>query len=351
MTREFGHYMLIVVGMGLSFIISSYLLQTLFIEKTPVLNWNSFSTNIAQLKQSTLLAQSSVLDYIQQVTKPIDSARLTPVPQTNSFFFDPLPAPTYPQAPTAIPTPTQYIKPTVVSTLIPLPTVPKNIPTPIRSTPKPTIKPSPTPSPTKTPKPTIKIDFPKVVGDPLKQTWYGVGSLACYTPERFIQVYANGLTPNTCYNNIRSYMDANIVSTMLLGRTIQVHKKALPAFEAVAKTLDQYKADSSTYKFPSKTYNIKNVGAYIFRCNVNASTGNPYDTCQSGCVIGAHAFGIAVDINYEENCNGCNNYDMPKEIWKTFEKYGFRWGGHYPFIGSKIDPMHFEYMRDLCNGI
>ena len=43
--------------------------------------------------------------------------------------------------------------------------------------------------------------------------------------------------------------------------------------------------------------------------------------------------------------------DIPKEISDTFEVYGFCWSGHYPLIGSYINPMHFEYMKDLCEGI
>lgn len=366
MSRKLSYYLLVVVGMGVSLLISSYLLQTLFIEHNPTPFWNSFSNKVSKYKQTALLAQSSVVDYIQQAASSFLSAQPTPIPiavensppqQVSTFnFFDTIPAPTAPLAPTIIPTNTPTPHPSVITTtaiptLVILPTISTNIPTPIRPTVRPTPKPTSAATPTKTPKPTIDVGYPKVVGDPLKQTWYGNGSLACYTTERFIQVYANDLTPNTCFNNIRAHMEANKVSMTLLGRSIQVHKKALAAFEAVSKTLDQYKVDSSTYKFPSKTYKIKNVGAYIFRCNVNASSSGKADTCSSGCKLSPHAFGIGVDINYDENCNGCKNYDMPKEISDTFEMYGFRWGGHYPLIGSYIDPMHFEYMRDLCEGI
>jgi len=93
----------------------------------------------------------------------------------------------------------------------------------------------------------------------------------------------------------------------------------------------------------------KNVGAYVFRCNVNASSSK--DICSPLCKLSPHAFGIAVDINYDENCNGRTTFDTPKEISDTFELYGFRWGGHYPLIDSYIDPMHFEYMIQLCEGI
>lgn len=362
MPRKLNHYIFIIVGMGFSLLISSYLLQTLFIEKNPIPFWTSFSYKMSEYKQKTLIAQSSVLSFIQKAASSLGTTRTTPVPpnqsqqQSGSFnFFDILPAPTFPLSPTTVPinTPiptvyTEYIEPTVVPTLVLPPPIITSKPTPILPTTRPTTKPTTHP-PTSAPKPTIPVDFPKVMGDPLKQTWYGNGSLACYTTERFIQVYANGLTPNSCYANVKAAVDANIVSTTLLGRSIQIHKKALPAFQAVSKTLDQYKVDSSTYKFPSKTYKIKNVGAYVFRCNVNASSTQ--DTCSTGCKLSPHAFGIAVDINYDENCNGCTTYDMPKEISDTFEVYGFRWGGHYPLIGSYIDPMHFEYMKDLCEGI
>ena len=363
MPRKLSYYVLVVVGMGFSMIISSYLLQTLFINNSPTPFWDSFTNKVSEYKQSTILAQSSVMDYIQQTASSFVSSRPTPLPtgenplpQSNTFnFFDTIPAPTAPIAPTEVltstPIPLPSPLPTVRPTTVIQPTFSTTLPTPIRSTIRPTIKPTTAPSPTKTPKPPIDVDFPKVVGDPLKQTWYGNGSLACYTTERLIQVYANGMTPDSCYNNVRAHMEANKVSMTLLGRSIQVHKKALAAFEAVSKTLDQYKVDSSTYKFPSRTYKIKNVGAYIFRCNVNASTSGKADTCSAGCKLSPHAFGISVDINYDENCNGCKNYDMPKEISDTFEMYGFRWGGHYPLIGSYIDAMHFEYMRDLCEGI
>ena len=361
MQRNNRYYILLFGAMVGAYLLSSTLISSLFIGATPHPAWSVFNAKLAivqeQFISSTRNLQQSVIKQFLLSEKKVPSQDIVPTPILMSSdqkgFFDTIPAPTAPLAPTATPFPFQPIPPTLTPTRVPIPTLrPTNnlYPTSIR----PTIPPTQVPKPTKPPKPTsppITIDFPKVVGDPLKQKWYANGSLACYTTERFIEVYAEGLTPNSCYNNIRAHMDANIVSTSLLGRSIQVHKKALPAFEAVAKTLDQYKVDSSTYKFPSKTYKIKNVGAYIFRCNVNASTSGKNDTCSPGCKLSPHAFGIGVDINYEENCNGCKNFDMPKEISDTFEMYGFRWGGHYPLIGSYIDPMHFEYMRDLCEEI
>lgn len=361
MQRNNRYYTFVVFAMIGAHLISSTLISSLFIGATPHPAWSVFNAKLALVQEqfgtTTEQMTQSVIRQFLVAEKKAQPQEIVPTPilmtTEQKGFFDTLPAPTAPLAPTSTPFPTQRILPTLIPTQRMIPTTRPTdsvYPTSILPTSLPTQKPKPTSVPKPT-KPPIQIDFPKVVGDPLKQKWYANGSLACYTTERFIEVYAEGLTPNSCYNNIRAHMDANIVSTSLLGRSIQVHKKALPAFEAVSKTLDQYKVDSSTYKFPSKTYKIKNVGAYIFRCNVNASTSGKTDTCSTGCKLSPHAFGIGVDINYDENCNGCKNYDMPKEISDTFEMYGFRWGGHYPLIGSYIDPMHFEYMRDLCEGI
>ena len=355
MPQKLNHYVLVVAGMGISLFISSFLLQNLFLDKSPTPYWNSFSDQMVQIKQNTLLAESSIANQILQIVNSIQSAKPPPFPTQTSNPIQPTPVSFFG---TISAPPQETISPILLPTSLPLPTpfpptdiptsVPISIPTSIPKSNPTTI---PTSVPTSTPKPTLFISFPKVVGDPLKQKWYGNGSLACYTPLRFIQVYAAGITPNKCLYNVKNYIDSNLTTVSLLGRKVQVHTKTATAFQAVADTLDQYKETSGTYNFPSKTYKIKNVGTYIFRCNTNASTGNILDTCQPGCVIGTHAFGIAVDINYDENCNGCKNYDMPEEIWKTFEMYGFRWGGHYPLLGSKIDPMHFEYMKDLCEGI
>lgn len=363
MQNNARYYILLFCAMAGAYLLSSTLISSLFIGATPRPVWGIFSAKLMMAQEQFV---SSAADVRQSFMKQfLSTERKTPgetpiaptsivLSSSQQGFFDTLPAPPAPLAPTSTPLPTQPIPPTLIPTQRTIPTVRPTGNVYLTPISRPTTQPTQKPQPTAVPKPTkppLQIDFPKVVGDPLKQKWYANGSLACYTTERFIEVYAEGLTPNSCYNNIRAHMDKSIVSTSLLGRSIQVHKKALPAFEAVAKTLDQYKVDSSTYKFPSKTYKIKNVGAYIFRCNVNASTSGKADTCSTGCKLSPHAFGIGVDINYDENCNGCKNYDMPKEISDTFEMYGFRWGGHYPLIGSYIDAMHFEYMRDLCEGV
>lgn len=237
-------------------------------------------------------------------------------------------------------------EPTEEPTLEPTPIfatfAPQNTSTPI-PTRKPTIKPNPTRIPTKTPVPSPTLD-------PLKQPWYGAKSGACYATLRMIQVYANNASIDSCYKSVQSAVSSQLTSVSIMGKSVTIHKKAYPAFKRVADSLEAYKKGKS-YVFGTKTYSIRNIGGYVFRCNVNASTSGKNDVCDPGCVLSPHSFGFAVDINSDTNPNGSTSYDMPKELSDTFEREGFRWGGHYPLIGSYIDPMHFEYMEELCSGV
>lgn len=248
-----------------------------------------------------------------------------------------------PLTPTIIPTtnpliPTGYVYPTYV--------------TPTGRYVSPTKKPTPTSLP---PSPTPKKIGELPLRDPLSQPYYGAASSICYQPEYIMKYYVGNITPNACYSNIEAIMKANLVSVTLLGRSISVHKRAAPYFQAVADELAVYQQDDGTFKFPSKTYKIKDIWAYNFSCNTAQNkSNNCYDPCSEGWVIGDHAFGIAVDINASENCVGCKNYTMPKEIVNAFERWGFRWGGRYdmPIFGNAtIDPMHFEYLYDVCKGL
>jgi len=235
---------------------------------------------------------------------------------------------TQPTTPT--PTPTVNMTTTVTPTIFQAPTV-----TPTsRQESTPTTQPQPTP--TTTNNNALKIS------NPLNQPYYNPRlAYKCYNPSKFIEVYANGISSASCYSQVKSYVDSNLTSVSILGRSITVHKKAYPAFKAVSDELENNSV--------AKAYKINKIGAYVFRCNVNASTSDRNDLCNQGCVLSTHAFGISVDINWDENCNGCSSYTMPQEIVDVFESYGFRWGGRYQSIfGSKIDSMHFEYMYDLC---
>ncbi len=70
--------------------------------------------------------------------------------------------------------------------------------------------------------------------------------------------------------------------------------------------------------------------------------------------LSAHSFGIAIDINVDFahywgwNQKQQGDYigyhtDIPPEIFKIFEKYGFIWGGKW----SHYDTMHFEYRPEM----
>jgi peptidoglycan L-alanyl-D-glutamate endopeptidase CwlK len=73
--------------------------------------------------------------------------------------------------------------------------------------------------------------------------------------------------------------------------------------------------------------------------------------------LSMHSFGIAVDMNAKyanywrwdsKGNNGQYVYknDMPFEIVRIFEKYGFIWGGRW----YHYDTMHFEYRPELLPG-
>lgn len=339
----------IIVAIALSFAISVFLMQAVFVDKT-----THPHLNVLQQKADEL--RSSVADFGFRMTAKLAGLNMSPmaptvapvplpVPHSQAgLAMDTLPAPTGIPQPTAASKPTTPADPTTAPVLptgtTKLTVIPPQHPTAI-----------PKPQPTTAPAPLPLADVP-VFDNPLSQPWYGRKSGLCYAPSRFIQVYAKGVAPDTCRKNVKAAVESQLTTLKLLGRTITVHKKAAPAFQAVSSALEAYKKDATHYDFPGKkNYAIRNVGAYVFRCNVNASTSGKFDTCSSGCVISPHSYGIAVDINYDTNANGSTSYDMPKEIVDTFEHYGFRWGGRYPKLGSTIDPMHFEYMVQLCEGV
>lgn len=345
------HHGKIIAAILVSFAFSLILMQYVFVDKTASPDWNPIQKKADELRSSFadmgarftgMIARLSVEQAIPTAAPMPTSVPLSPVPSlpaiqpttvVPTFSLYPTNTPP-PKAPTALPSPTSGPRPT---------------PTALPQTPVPTTKPSATPKPQPTTPPPSGVP---TFTDPFSQPWYGNGSLRCYAQSQFVKVYANGVTPDSCRKNVQAAIETQLTTVRLLGRTITVHKKAAPAFQAVAAALETYKKDATHYDFPSKkNYEIRNVGAYVFRCNVNASTSGKFDTCSSGCVLSPHAFGIAVDINYDTNQNGSNTYDMPKDVYETFEYYGFRWGGHYPKLGSKIDPMHFEYMVQLCEGI
>jgi hypothetical protein len=53
-----------------------------------------------------------------------------------------------------------------------------------------------------------------------------------------------------------------------------------------------------------------------------------------------HAWGVALDINYDANSTGLESAQDARVV-AIFEKRGFTWGGEW----LVPDPSHFEYLR------
>jgi hypothetical protein len=155
---------------------------------------------------------------------------------------------------------------------------------------------------------------------------------------------------------------------------IRVHSKLEKQLESVFQEIAKI-----------TTYEIRSVGAYLFRYKKNNSaTTNirdnenyekakewyckkwnkteeqknswwkehwaegaaEYDlehgTVQKG-YLSNHSFGSAIDINPTENGMNATVWDMPAAIVKILLDHGFYWGGFY---SSSKDAMHFEYNLD-----
>ncbi len=342
----------LIISLGLTLIVT----KTIFFAGAPKINSEKIRRTIKNSKDSltifkntfTYKISSKKIDYGKILTDvpAVEYAVPTLIPIKKSANSQPIFLAVSTPIPTIIlimPSPTQVLTPYPSPRT---PTVFNKYPTITtgRINPSPTkyINPTASPKPEPTPKPTTD---PLKIDNPLDQPYYNPRlAYQCYNTDRFIEVYASGVSSASCYEKVRSAVSSNLTSVSILGKSILINKKAYPAFKAVSDALSKNRV--------AKAYRINTIGAYVFRCNVNASTSGRNDLCSSGCVLSAHSFGIAVDINWDENCNGCSNYTMPMEIVDIFESYGFRWGGRYKSIfGSTIDPMHFEYMYDLCKDL
>lgn len=336
----------IAISILLSLLITLFVTNAFFFQGVPKINPVKIKRTAQNLRDEAIILKNTFtyklspkkINYSQLIEKEdfnmtfdFDDSEITPIPVES-----PTPAPTRAPVPEPIdmPEPTPTDEPLEVEPEEELPTdAPTRIPTRV-----PTRTPTSVPTAVPTERPARDA---LLIENPLDQPYYNPRiAYKCYTPENFVKVYGGGGTGGACYGNAKAYVDKNLTSVSIMGKSITVHKDAYPYFQAVSNRLKNFKG-----------YKINTIGAYVFRCNVNASTSDRFDLCSEGCKPSAHAFGIAVDINWGENCNGCSNFDMPREIIDAFEAYGFRWGGRYKSIfGSTIDPMHFEFMADLCKG-
>jgi hypothetical protein len=129
----------------------------------------------------------------------------------------------------------------------------------------------------------------------------------------------------------------------IFGNNFQVNKLLVPILKQVEKDiqLEALSYNNNFYVFPSGSFQFISSGGYNLR-RVRGSDKN-------ACIISNHAYGIALDFNASTNpfTSSCENkFDIPPEVVKVFEKYGFRWGGRYP---NKADYMHFEYCSKPVN--
>ena len=70
-----------------------------------------------------------------------------------------------------------------------------------------------------------------------------------------------------------------------------------------------------------------------------AGCWNPRFT-RSGTSVSRHAWGVALDVNYDANPTSLASVQDPRLV-ELFERSGFTWGGEW-FVP---DPAHFEYLR------
>lgn len=154
--------------------------------------------------------------------------------------------------------------------------------------------------------------------------------------EPYLDVYDS---QESVREDLKSEIENQLEYIEFLGCTVRVHKKVTRLFRDIEQELNAYNIPETqnTYNFPSGeyTFDCPHTGAYVFRSNVN----NP-------SVLGSHSFGIAIDINWQQNWGNvlvpmACMIDMPPEVVESFENKGFRWGGRF---WPSFDPMHFEYI-------
>jgi hypothetical protein len=126
----------------------------------------------------------------------------------------------------------------------------------------------------------------------------------------------------------------SLVATKLLGKTLWVHKKAAPAFAAVAARLER-----ALEKEPSLAVYFEGMGG-TFNWRPIAGTNRP----------SAHSFGVSLDLNPARSAYFRNDgktprwrNEIPQAIVDAFEAERFVWGGRW----AHYDTMHFEWRPEL----
>lgn len=129
----------------------------------------------------------------------------------------------------------------------------------------------------------------------------------------------------------------------------------------VVSNLESIKSNNVCCRFNKSNYASQNLKLALDEVNKNYKLGN-YLTPISGTFnfrviagtnrLSPHAFGIAIDLksnksdywrwaSKEQGEKRLQEY--PEEIVKSFEKYGFVWGGKW----NHFDILHFEYRPEI----
>jgi hypothetical protein len=113
------------------------------------------------------------------------------------------------------------------------------------------------------------------------------------------------------------------VAITLFGKSVEVNRGAVASLQRI---------DAAWRAMPpAQQYKINSIGGY----NCRQVTNKPG-------FWSAHAYGLALDINPDQNPYGTTlKTDMPVEFRQLFLNEGWGWGGAW---GSPVDPMHFSAM-------
>mgnify|MGYP002623903977 CR=1 FL=1 len=125
----------------------------------------------------------------------------------------------------------------------------------------------------------------------------------------------------------KAWREANLTTvTTPGGLSAVVHKAAAPYFQGF---LNELEAEFG--------YAIKQISGFNYRLK------------RDGKTLSEHAFGNAIDINWDLNPMMQElRTNLPKEIGRIAAKYGLSWGGDWRNVK---DPMHFEWTGRVPPGI
>ena len=159
----------------------------------------------------------------------------------------------------------------------------------------------------------------------------------------------NTFTQFLLQTNDRIVTEKNIRSMTFLGHRLNMHKMAVPFVEKIDSEIkDIAKTNKEVAKFIA---DISEIGGYNWRTIDGTAGRRSY-----------HSYGLAIDIGVKSNKKPTywewvrtwnskwmlipqsSLWSPPVPVIKTFEKYGFVWGGTW----DEYDTMHFEYRPELA---